>query len=213
MNFLQASALTFLATAVIATAAAPRFALVRVKDIYAALPSTTALQQTVKTQREDILRDQRAEELRTIIGELSALREQISDKAKPLDEATNRQLSRTYEIKRQEAQTLQQEFENFKEKREKEINRKMVAAMRASLDRIAKASAKIAKERGFHAVFDSTGETNTGQPFVLYHKEAPDLTADIQAALRATEPPPVAEPPTAKPVVVPPVDHGAGHYD
>ncbi|RYG21876.1 MAG: OmpH family outer membrane protein, partial [Burkholderiales bacterium] len=152
------------------------------------------------------------EELRTIIAELSALRDQIADKANPLDEATGRQLARTYEIKRQEAQTLQQEYENFKEEREKEINRRMIAAMRASLDRISKTSAQIAKKRGFDAVFDSTGETNTGLPFVLYHKEAPDLTPDVQAVLRESEPP-AAEPPTAKPVAGPPEDHGAGHYD
>ena len=161
MNSFKAIPLILLAT-VLTAAAAPRFALVRVKDLYTSLPSTTALQQQIKSERDSIMRDQRAEQLRKIIGELQALQAQLSDKTNPLDEATNRKLARTYEIKRQEAQTLQQEFENFKTEQEKLINRKMVEGMRASLDRIAKMSSQISKERGYDVVFDGSGDTNTG---------------------------------------------------
>ena len=41
-----------------------------------------------------------------------------------LDETDTRKLARNYELKRQEAQTLQKEFENFRTEQEKEINRK-----------------------------------------------------------------------------------------
>ena len=187
MNPFKAIPLTLLATVLTATAA-PRFALVRVKDLYTALPSTVALQQQIKSERDAIMKNQRAEQLRKIIGELQALQAQLSDKTKQLDEATNRKLARTYEIKRQEAQTLQQEFENFKTEQEKLINRKMVEGMRASLDRISKVSAQVSKERGYDAVFDSSGDTNTGVPFVLFSKNASDLTADVQAALKDSEP-------------------------
>ena len=187
MNPFKAIPLTLLATVLTATAA-PRFALVRVKDLYTALPSTAALQQQIKSERDAIMKNQRAEQLRKIIGELQALQAQLSDKTKQLDEATNRKLARTYEIKRQEAQTLQQEFENFKTEQEKLINRKMVEGMRASLDRISKVSAQVSKERGYDAVFDSSGDTNTGVPFVLFSKNASDLTADVQAALKDSEP-------------------------
>ncbi len=90
MNSFNAIPLTLLAT-VLTAAAAPRFALVRVKDLYTALPSTAALQQQIKS------------------------------------------------------------------------------------------------ERCYDVVFDSSGDTNTGVPFVLFRKDAPDLTADIQAALKDSE--------------------------
>ena len=125
MNSLKAISIIFLATA-LSAAAAPRFAVIRVKDIYTALPSTAAIQQQIKNEQAAIMKDQRAEQLRKIIGELQALQAQLSDKNTPLDEATSRKLARTYEIKRQEAQTLQQEFESFKAEQEKIINRKMV---------------------------------------------------------------------------------------
>jgi outer membrane protein len=202
MNSLKAISTILFATALSASAA-PRFAVVRIKDIYTALPSTAAIQQQIKNDQAAIMKDQRAEQLRKIIGELQALQAQLSDKTTPLDEATSRKLARTYEIKRQEAQTLQQEFENFKAEQEKIINRKMVAGMRASLSRIEAVSQKISKERGFDAVFDSSGDTNTGVPFVLFSKNAPDLTPDIQAALKDSEPAASISPPAAAPVAKP----------
>ena len=186
MKFLKYIAL-ILGTSVLAAEAAPRFALVRVKDIYTELPATSALQAQIKKERDEIMKDQRAEQLRKIIGELQTLQAQLSDKSNPLDDATNRKLARTYEIKRQEAQTLQQEFESFKAEQEKAINRKMVAGMRTTLNRIVQVSHRIARERGYDSVFDSSGNTNTGVPFVLFSKNAPDLTPDIQAALKDSE--------------------------
>ena len=182
----KAIPLLLIATA-LAASAAPRLALVRVKDIYSALPSTTALQEQVKKERDAIMKDERAEQLRKIISELQALQGQLSDKTKPLDEATSKTLARSYEIKRQEALTRQQEFEGFQTDQEKAINKKMVTAMRESLDRIASISARIAKERGYDTVFDSSGNTNTGVPFILFSKNAPDITAEIEAALKDDE--------------------------
>lgn len=201
----KAILLALLATALTA-AAAPRFAVVRVKDIYTGLASTRILQDEIETERKAIMKDERAEQLRKIIGELQALQTQLSDKTSPLDEATSRKLARTYEIKRQEAQTLQQEFEEFKTEQEKIINRKMVSGMRASLDKIVATSTKIAKEQSFDTVFDSSGNTNTGVAFILVSKNAPDLTDAVLAALKDGEPPmppPKPAPAAAAPVKAP----------
>jgi Skp family chaperone for outer membrane proteins len=194
MNRIHFTILLLSATVVTATAA-PRFAIIRVKDIYTALPSTADLQEEIKNERDEIMKDEHADLLRKIISELQTIQAQLSDRNNPLDEVTNRKLARHYEIKRQEAQTLQQKFENFKSEKEKLINRKMVAGMRRSLNRITAASQKLAKEKGFDAVFDGSGHTNTGVPFVLYSKAAPDLTADVQALLKDIEP---AEKPVEK---------------
>lgn len=187
MNRIQFTVIMLCASAVTATAA-PRFAVIRVKDIYTALPSTADLQEEIKNERDEIMRDERADLLRKIISELQTLQAQLSDRNNPLDEVTNRKLARNYEIKRQEAQTLQQEFENFKSEKEKLINRKMVAEMRGSLTWITEVSQKVAKEKGYDAVFDSSGHTNTGVPFVLFSKAAPDLTDEVQALLKDSKP-------------------------
>jgi Skp family chaperone for outer membrane proteins len=189
---------TTLATVLLGTAgAAPRVALVRVKEIYTDLPATTALAQEMKTEREQIGKDQRAADLRRIIEELQALQARLADKKNPLDEETGRKLARSYELKLQEAKTFQQEFENFRSEREKQISRKEVAGMRASLDMIMDVARRIAKERGYEIVLENSGNTNTGLPFILYKKNVPDLTDDVKAAIKDANPAP------AKPVVEP----------
>jgi Skp family chaperone for outer membrane proteins len=182
MTRLAAIAL-ILATTTLGATAAPRVAVVRIKDIYAELPSTAELQKQIKDERDGIMKDQRAEELRRIIGELQALQAQLSDKNNPVDKDNARKLARSYELKRQEAQTLQREFENFRAEREKAINRKMVSAMHESLTRIHETARRIAAEQDCDLVFDSSGNTNTGVPFILYQKNQPDLTVAVKAAL------------------------------
>lgn len=172
-----------LATTMMDASASPRIALVRVTDIHAGLESTANLQQEIKQERDAILTDRRAADLRRVIDELKALQARISDKNKPLDEESARTLARTYELRRQEAQSLQREFEGFRAEREKEINRKMVSGMRASLNRIHETARRIAAEQGCDLVLDSSGQTNTGVPFILYQKETPDLTLAVKAAL------------------------------
>ncbi len=179
--------------------AAPRIALVRVKEIYTEMPSTLALAEQIKAEREQIDKNQRAIELRRIFEELQNIQTRLSDKKKPLSEEAGKKLARTYEIKLQEAKTFQQEYENFRSEQEKIISRKEVAAMRATLNQIMEVTQRISKERGFELVMDNTGGTNTGLPFVLYQKNSVDLTNDVKAAIKDIKPAaakPVAEPKT-----------------
>jgi Skp family chaperone for outer membrane proteins len=197
MHQLPAILMTLAATALMASAA-PRVALVRVKDIYAGLQSTKALEAEIKAERDQIMKDQRAEELRRTIAELQGLQTTLSAKNEQLDEAASQKLARSFEIKRQEAQTLQKEFERFRTEKETQINRKMVPAMRASLDKIMETSRKVAAEQGFDLVFDSSGHTNTGVAFILYQKESPDITDAVRSALNDTAAPePLAEVPAS----------------
>lgn len=62
----------------------------------------------------------------------------------------------------------------------------MVEAMRTSLAKIREATEKIAHEQGFDGAFDSSGNSNTGVPIVLYVKNAPDITKDVVARLQDT---------------------------
>ncbi len=183
MNPLPIIAATLAAT-VLTASASPRFALIRVRDIYAGLPATSELQKKIQTERAGIMKDQRADDLRKIIAKLQDLQARLSDKKNPLPEQVSRKLARSYEIKRQEAQTLQKDFESFRTEREKEINRKMVADMRASLDRIMETARAVGKEQGYDLVFDSSGNTNTGLPFILCSSGSVDLTDDVIAALQ-----------------------------
>jgi outer membrane protein len=152
-----------LAATTLGASAGPPVAVVRVTDIYAALPATEDLQNQVKQERDAILRDPRAEELRRIIAELQDIQARLSDK--------------------KEAQTLQRDFESFRAEREKDINRRMVVGMRASLALIHETARRVATEQGYALLLDNSGNTNTGVPFILYQKSPPDLTAAVVKAI------------------------------
>lgn len=184
-----------LLAATLAADAKPRVAIVRIRDIYAALPSTVIHQQEIQNERNDILKDQRGQDLRKLLGELQTLGAQLEQSAKSGAPATEiQELARTYEIKRQETQTIQQEFESFRAERDQEINKDLVSGIREILTRITSTSEKLAKERGYDIVLDASGSTNSGVPFVLYSKEAPDLTDEVQSAIMKSEPPMPANP-------------------
>lgn len=191
MHRAVASVLLLISLAVSASAA-PRFATVRIVDVYSKLESTVARQSQLQKEQTEILKDERAEQLRRMLTELQELQAQLQAKQNnTVDEAT-RKLARDFEIKRQEAQTLQQEFETYRIEKTKEINRRLVMAMRASLDKIAATSNRLAQEQGFDAAFDNSGRSNTSVPILLYSKDAKDLTEDVVAALKDAGEPSVA---------------------
>src|SRR5690606_7857007 len=145
MSRITAAILTLAATLATATAA-PRFAVVRVTDVYRDLPSTAALQERTKQDRENLLQNPRAEQLRKALTELRDIQLKLQDSQNSGNEETRMQLMREFEIKRQETHTIQLEFETFRAAEEKEINRRMVKAMRDSLDKILARSQEMAIE-------------------------------------------------------------------
>jgi len=174
-----------------AAAAPPRVALVRITDIYQKLPSTASEQAIIKKLHEDILNDRRAEDMRRVVDELKALNAEMQAVAKEPgnDLGKKAKISQAYEDKRLTLESLQKDFETYRDEQTLEINRKMVGYMRASLSRISAEAKALAQKKGFDLLIDSSGNTNTGLPVLLYVKNAPDLTDELLAILNPAAPP------------------------
>ncbi|HVJ44915.1 MAG TPA: OmpH family outer membrane protein [Luteolibacter sp.] len=180
--------------------AAPKFATVKISEIYRNLVSTKKLTADLELERQAILKDERAEHLRRMLAELKSLYEELQKKRGVATDDETRKLAQAFEQKRQESQTLQQEFQLFETEKKKEINSKMVTSMRASLEKIAAASRKVAQEKGFDGAFDVSGNSNTGVPVILFVKNDNDITEEVVAALKdAGEPttPAISDSPAA----------------
>lgn len=169
------------------TTAAPRMAVVRIKDIYADLPATAELTRQIQTEQERIGKCSQVVELRRMIDELQEIRNHLVAKNPHADEETQKKLARSYEMKAREVRALQEDFEEFRAEEGKRIARIEVTGMRASLNRIMEVARRISKEKGYDMVFEDSGNTNTGLPFILYAKKHVDLTDDVKAALRDME--------------------------
>ena len=180
-------AVTLLWLSIIGFAAAqPKIALVRVADIHRQLDSTKEREAAIKAEREQVGKDARLRAYHAVLREL----EQVSKKLKAAladtdnpDNSIREGLKRDYALKVQEAKTLHEEYKSFRSERLRQINAKMVSQMEESLAEIHRAAAEVGREKGFDWILDSSGQTNTGVPFVLYAKNPTDLTPDVLAAL------------------------------
>lgn len=162
--------------------ASPKIALVRVGDIYRALPASQTLESSIEAERAAILTNARADAYRSVLKELQELRQGIAKISKD-DRATRERAQQNFALKRQEALTLQREFVSYRQRKHDEINTRMVAEMEKILADIQRKAAEIGRLRGYDWVLDADGQTNTGLSFVLYSKKPDDITADVLAAL------------------------------
>ena len=174
-----------LPTALLLTSALaePKIALVRVRDIYLKQPSVKEARDKAVKNKQSLLTYPRTKDLQDSMSALRNIQLQISNTEKTPGGKELRELIREFQIKRMETQILQEDFEKFAAEREKQINTEMVVEIRALLNRISALSQRIAREKGYDIVLDSSGESNSSVPFVLYAKDAPDLTDDVLAAL------------------------------
>lgn len=180
MKFRSTVLATMLAACVSATAA-PRIAIVRVADVYKRLESTRQQQQKIQEKRDAILKDRRLEELNKMIADLDARRQQFAS----MEPQARARAEREYAVKLQEARTLQENFASYRTEKNREINAELVADMQASLEKIRETAVTLGKEEGFDWVIDTSGNTNTGLPLVLYAKNPADLTERVAIALGA----------------------------
>lgn len=168
-----------------ADAVRPKIALVRFTDIYTELPKPEMA--AFEAERKEVMADRRAEEIRKLLEELKQMQAELQ-KEEGRDEAARQSMVSDYNAKAATIKTLQQEFETFRHQRELEINRKVVGFMRETFSRISAEAEKVAIAKGYDWVIDSSGNTNTGLPVLLYAKDAPDISAEVGAALAQAAP-------------------------
>lgn len=191
-----AAVLALLLSAPLADAEPPRVAVVRVADVFKQLESTAQANEALKVKRDEILKDKRLAAYRELESDLEVRKKQITEGRNKIDAATIAKLEREYAIKHQEAKSLLEDFESYRTERNREINAEMVAGMRQRLAEIHAAAEKIATEEGFDWVLDSSGNTNTGVPLLLYAKAPNDLTDRVLAAIGKAATPPETPPAT-----------------
>ncbi len=193
-----AAVLALLLSAPLAHAEPPRVAVVRVSDVFKQLASTAQANDILKAKRDEILKDKRLAAYNELSTDLQFRNKQLTEGRGKIDAPTLTKLEREYAIKRQEAKSLLEDFENYRTERTREINAEMVAGMRLRLAEIHATSEKVAKEEGFDWVLDGSGNTNTGVPLLLYAKAPNDLTDRVVAAIGKAAAPPET-PPTPAP--------------
>lgn len=174
---------TLIVASLPALAAPPKVAMVRVADVFRQLDGTAKANEEIQAKRDSLKKDKRQLAIDELVADLQLRGKKLAEAGTTIDPETRKKLEREFLLKRQEAKSLEEDFEAYRAEKNKEINAEMVAGMRTRLDLIRTTAEKIAKQDGYDWVFDSSGQTNTGVPLVLYTKNPVDLTDRVLAAL------------------------------
>ena len=103
-------------------------------------------------------------------------------------ERSTRTQRATAKEKENELKTLDAEMKEYAEKRRKQLITQVEDSKARILDEISKKINGIASADGFDVVFDSSGLSDRGFPFVVFVKDATDINEKVITALNADAP-------------------------
>jgi Skp family chaperone for outer membrane proteins len=105
-----------------------------------------------------------------------------------LTESVRKGHQQTAEGKGGELRTLDNEMKEYAERRRKQLITQVEESKAKILNEISAKINEISTADGFHAVFDRSGLSERGFPFLVFVKDATDLTDKVIASLNADAP-------------------------
>ena len=171
-----------------------KIATVDMQTLFKQYHRTNAAQKEVNVERAKIQQNnnESLETIRALENELQGLRKQLDDPS--LSDKRKQELFKDFQMKTQEGVALDRERREFLQRRNTALNEKMVQKMRGILEEIRKLVEQRAKADGYDYVFDKSGLSTSQVPFLLYTKDATDITAGLLGVLNKDAPAPAPAP-------------------
>ena len=165
-----------------------KIATVDMQELFKQYYKTNEAQKQINVERARIQKDnnERLARIRELEGQLSALRKQLEDPT--INDAKKQTLFKEWQIQQQEGIALDRERREFLQRRNQALNEKMVQRMKGILEEIRKLVEEQAKKDDFDYVFDKSGLSTSQVPFLLYTKDATDITAGLLKDLNKDAP-------------------------
>ena len=165
-----------------------KIATVDMQTLFKQYHRTTAAQKEVNVERAKIQQNnnERLETIRALEDELQGLRKQLDDPS--LSDKRKQELFKGFQMKTQEGVALDRERREFLQRRNTALNEKMVQKMRGILEEIKKLVEDRAKADDYDYVFDKSGMSTSQVPFLLYPKDATDITGGLLGVLNKDAP-------------------------
>ena len=140
---------------------------------------TTSVQRDINIERARIQKDNnlRLKDIRDIDDALQKIREQLKDKE--LGEKKRQDLRQEASDLSQDGIYKERERSEFLERRNRSLSEKMTKQMRAILVKIQRVVSERAKAGNYDYIFDQSGNSNQGIPFVLHARDTTDLTDSL----------------------------------
>jgi outer membrane protein len=192
MNLTRNFLLAAISAAAIATASAQdgqvKIATVDMQELFKQYYRTNEAQQQINVERARIQKDnnERLARIRDLENNLSNLRRQLEDPS--INESRKQELFKDWQMQQQEGIALDRERREFMQRRNQALNEKMVQRMKGILEEIRALVEEQARADDYDYVFDKSGLSTSQVPFVLYTKDATDITATLLKDLNKNAP-------------------------
>jgi len=182
-------------------------ATVDMQELFKQYYRTNEAQKQINVERARIQKDnnERLARIRELEDNLGKLRKQLEDPS--LNDSKKQTLFKEWQVQQQEGIALDRERREFLQRRNQALNEKMVQRMKGILEEIRKLVEEKAKLDNYDYVFDKSGLSTSQVPFLLYTKDATDITAGLLKDLNKDAPaeslPSAADPAPEIPVPAP----------
>lgn len=165
-----------------------KIATVDMQQLFKEYFKTNEAQQQINVERARIQKDnnEKLTAIRQIESDMQALKTQTEDPS--LSDQKKAQVYKDNQAKYQEGIQLDKERREYLSRKNQALNEKMVQRMRGILEEIRKLVEERAKAENFDYVFDKSGMSTSQVPFLLYTKDATDITAALLKDLNKDAP-------------------------
>lgn len=165
-----------------------KIATVDMQELFKQYYRTNEAQKQINVERARIQKDnnERLARIRELENSLGNLRKQLDDPA--INDSRKQQLFKDWQMQQQEGIALDRERREFLQRRNQALNEKMVQRMKGILEEIRKLVEEQAKTDDYDYVFDKSGLSTSQVPFLLYTKDATDITAGLLKDLNKDAP-------------------------
>lgn len=156
-----------------------KIATVDMERLFNEYHKTTSVQRDINIERARIQKDNnlRLKDIRDIDDSLQKIREQLKDEE--LGEKKRQDLRQEASDLSQDGIHKERERSEFLERRNRTLSEKMTKQMRAILVKIQREVSERAKAGNYDYIFDQSGNSNQGIPFVLHARDTTDLTDSL----------------------------------
>lgn len=192
------SALLFLSVAAPASAQSGfKIGIIDMRRVFAEYYKTKESEKSVNDGKEAAKKqlDERNAKYRDLINKWQESQKMINDPA--ISEELRAQKRREAEELSSEAKSLEREMQEFRQRREQQLQEMVNRVRKGILDEIKILVDKRAKDANYDLVFDKSGMGVNGVPFLLFSKDAVDFSQDIITELNKDAPKEAAAPAAA----------------
>jgi len=163
-------------------------ATVDMQELFKQYYRTNEAQKQINVERARIQKEnnERLSRIRELEENLGNLRKQLEDPS--INDSKKQTLFKEWQMQQQEGIALDRERREFLQRRNQALNEKMVQRMKGILEEIRKLVEEQAKVGNYDYVFDKSGLSTSQVPFLLYTKDATDITAGLLKDLNKDAP-------------------------